>query len=123
MPRDRISRFGGKMLPLRRKSARGASKIHSDLGKRCKNCGEELRGSIAPDGFCVEKQHVGMGFGVFFALSVWAFKQFFGVSVRRSFWRTLWLGVILCVSLVGLVLLVSAGVVLTVLLVTGDVWK
>ena len=36
MPRDRISRFGGKMLPLRRKSARGASKTHSDLGKRCK---------------------------------------------------------------------------------------
>lgn len=46
MPRDRISRFGGKMLPLRRKSAREASKIHSDLGKRCKNCGEELRGGV-----------------------------------------------------------------------------
>ena len=66
MRRDRISRFGGKMLPLRRKSARGVSKIHSDLDKRCKNCGEELRGSIAPDGFCVEKQHVGLGFGGIF---------------------------------------------------------
>lgn len=65
----------------------------------------------------------GWASGIFFVLSIWTFKQFFGISVRRSFWRTLWLGVILCVSLVGLVLLVSAGVVLTVLLVTGDVWK
>lgn len=60
---------------------------------------------------------------VFFALSVWTFKQFFGISVRRSFWRTLWLGVILCVSLVGFVLLASTVAVLTALLITGDVWK
>lgn len=123
MPRDRISRFGGKCYlcaanPPRRR-ARYIRIWAKDARIAARNCG----GSIAPDGFCVEKQHVGMGFGVFFALSVWAFKQFFGISVRRSFWRTLWLGVILCVSLVGLVLLVSAGVVLTVLLVTGDVWK
>ena len=60
---------------------------------------------------------------IFFALSVWTFKQFFGISVRRSFWRTLWLGVILCVSLVGFVLLASTVAVLTALLITGDVWK
>ena len=60
---------------------------------------------------------------VFFALSVWTFKQFFGISVRRSFWRTLWLGVILCVSLVGFVLLASTVAVLTALLITGDIWK
>lgn len=60
---------------------------------------------------------------IFFALSVWTFKQFFGISVRRSFWRTLWLGVILCVSLVGFVLLASTVAVLTALLITGDIRK
>lgn len=56
----------------------------------------------------------------FFVLSVWTFKQFFGIGIRCAFRRTVWMGVILWMMMTATALLLATVIVFLTFLLTGQ---